>query len=390
MPVPFKHAVIYHILIDRFAGLTSTDWQKPQFLGGNIRGIIDKFDYLKDLGISVLWLSPFYKTCAYHGYHITDFLSVEPRFGSPADLKDLIQTAHAHNIKVIADFVPNHCSKEHPFFQAALSGPHNTYRNWFVFKRWPDKYLCFMDVKSLPKLNLLNPSVQEYMIKAAAHWLAVGLDGFRIDHTVGLPHPFLSAFSTQLEKEFPSVLFIGEAWLEHIPFKLLKTIHIKHKYLRWFMGLDQEQVQREYIDVLDGVLDFKFRELLVTHIAQDTGGAGKEKNLQELLKRHFQNYPADFFLPTFLDNHDLNRFLFECKQDKEKLKNAVRLQMKTAQPAVIYYGSEFGLTHEQPVHPEQAFSDLQTRKPMPWDNPDTDLLDFYKACIAQRNAAFSK
>ena len=191
-------------------------------------GIIDKFDYLKDLGISALWLSPFYKTTTYHGYHITDFLSVEPHFGSSDDLKDLIRLAHTHNIKVIADFVPNHCAENHPFFQRALSNPHNSYRNWFVFKRWPDRYLCFMDVKSLPKLNLLNPLVQDYMIAAAKHWLGIGLDGFRIDHVVGLPHSFLREFSAQIEKEFPSALLIGEAWLDSIPFRLLNTIHIKH------------------------------------------------------------------------------------------------------------------------------------------------------------------
>ncbi|MBN1799669.1 MAG: hypothetical protein JW822_13925 [Spirochaetales bacterium] len=388
--IQFKHSVIYHVLIDRFAGYTDGDWQKPLFLGGNLRGIIDKFNYLKDLGISVLWLSPFYKTGAYHGYHITDFLSVESHFGSADDLKELIQLAHANKIKVIADFVPNHCSKDHPFFQEALSDPRNPYKSWFVFKRWPDKYLCFMDVKDLPKLNLLNPLVQDYMMTAARHWLAMGLDGFRIDHVVGLPHSFLHKFSTQLEKEFPSAIFIGEAWLERIPFKLLNTIQIKHKYLRWLKGIRQERIQREYINVLDGVLDFKFRELLVTHLVQKNHSPHLPRPLGRLLSKHYNNYPAHYFLPTFLDNHDLNRFLFECRQDKEKLKAAVRLQMKTAQPAVIYYGTEIGLTHERPVDPKQAFSDLYARKPMPWDNPDTGLHDFYKACIAQRNARFSK
>jgi len=390
MSVQFKHSVIYHILIDRFAGYGGGDWHKPGFLGGNIRGIIDKFDYLKDLGISVLWLSPFYKTTAYHGYHITDFFAVEPRFGSEQDFKGLIQLAHQNNIKVIADFVPNHCSSEHPFFQAALSNPHNHYRNWFIFKHWTDKYVCFMDISSLPKLNLLNPEVQEYIIKAAGHWLAMGLDGFRIDHVVGLPHSFLHRFSAQIEREFSASLLIGEAWLEQIPFKLLKTIHIKHKYLRWITRLHQEQIQREYIDVLDGVLDFRFRELLVTHIAQNSDSRYDEQKLNILLARHYKNYPPHFFLPTFLDNHDLNRFLFECNQDEEKLKMAVTLQMSIAQPAIIYYGTETGMTHDQPVNPAQPFSDLHARKPMPWDNMNNKLLAFFKKCIAERKNQFKR
>ena len=82
----FKNAIIYHILIDRFAGFTSTDnWDKPMFLGGNIKGIIKKLPYLKDLGIDTIWISPFYKTSAYHGYHITDFYQVDSHFGAEKD-----------------------------------------------------------------------------------------------------------------------------------------------------------------------------------------------------------------------------------------------------------------------------------------------------------------
>ena len=78
----FRDSVIYHILIDRFAGFKSTfDWDKPIFLGGNIKGIIDKLHYLKDLGINTIWISPFYQTSSYHGYHITDFYNVDPHFG---------------------------------------------------------------------------------------------------------------------------------------------------------------------------------------------------------------------------------------------------------------------------------------------------------------------
>jgi cyclomaltodextrinase len=389
MPVQFRHSVIYHVLIDRFAGYTGEDWHKPRFLGGNLRGIIDKFYYFQDLGISVLWLSPFYKTSAYHGYHITDFLSVEPHFGSTEDLKELIQLSHKNNIKIIADFVPNHCAKDHSFFQAALSNPHNSYTDWFSFKKWPDKYLCFLNIDSLPKLNLHNPEVQDYMVTTAKHWLAMGLDGFRIDHVVGLPHSFLHKFSDEIGKEYPASVLIGEAWLPQIPFKMLKTVHIRHKYLRWLTGLHQEQIQREYVNVLDGVLDFKFRELLIIHLAQKARRPHTASILNNLLDRHYKNYPANYFLPTFLDNHDLNRFLFECRQDQERLKMAVTLQMSTAQPAIIYYGTEIGLTQEQPLNPLQPFSDLHARKPMPWHNQNTNLLDFFRECIQKRYEKFT-
>ncbi len=115
-----KQGAIYHIFIDRFAGFHDTkNWDSPVFLGGTIKGIIDKLPYLRDLGITTLWISPFYTTSAYHGYHITDFYQVDPHFGTQDDIKELIRESHDSNLHIIADFVPNHCSKEHPFFKEA-------------------------------------------------------------------------------------------------------------------------------------------------------------------------------------------------------------------------------------------------------------------------------
>ena len=115
----FKHAIIYHILIDRFSNTLPLLSDKPVFLGGTIRGIIEKIPYLKDLGIDTIWISPFYKTSAYHGYHITDFFQVDTHFGTKKDLITLIESIHQNNMHIIADFVPNHCSRHHPFFQEA-------------------------------------------------------------------------------------------------------------------------------------------------------------------------------------------------------------------------------------------------------------------------------
>ncbi|MDG6219386.1 MAG: alpha-amylase family glycosyl hydrolase [Candidatus Thermoplasmatota archaeon] len=112
-----KKAVIYQILIDRFAGYDpKKNWKKPQFIGGNLKGIIDSLSYLKNLGVNAIWISPFYKTSAYHGYHITDFYKVDPHFGNKNDLKRLIDLIHQNDMYIIADFVPNHVSKYHPFF----------------------------------------------------------------------------------------------------------------------------------------------------------------------------------------------------------------------------------------------------------------------------------
>ena len=153
----FKNAIIYHILIDRFAGYTDQEnWNKPVFIGGNLKGITEKLSYIEKLGINTIWLSPFYETNKYHGYHVTDFFKVEPRFGNIKDLKQLISQAHKRNIRIIADFIPNHCSNKHPYFIEALNNRKSKYRKWYIFKSWPDKYLCFLNFKNLPKLNLRN------------------------------------------------------------------------------------------------------------------------------------------------------------------------------------------------------------------------------------------
>lgn len=259
----FNKAVIYHILIDRFAGFKSIEnWDKPVFLGENLKGIIKKIKYIKNLGVNTVWISPFYKTNAYHGYHITDFFQVEPNFGSINDLKELIELVHKHNMKIIADFVPNHCSKEHPYFREAQDNKNSEFKDWFYFKKWPDDYLCFLSVKDLPKFNLENDDTRNYILNAAKHWLSIGFDGFRLDHVIGPSFNFWSKFKTKIKKLFPNVILIGEAWMKGIKLKELKTINIKNKFLKWITGNSSDYLLKDYHRLLDGVLDFRFQELI--------------------------------------------------------------------------------------------------------------------------------
>jgi len=215
----FKDAIIYHILIDRFAGFKSNEnWEKPIFIGGNIKGIEEKIPYLVELGINTLWISPFYKTSEYHGYHITDFYEVDPHFGRLQDLKDIIETAHENGIKIIADFVPNHCSKIHPYFMEAKRNKDSKYKKWFYFKKWPNNYLCFLSITDLPKINLEYRPAREHIIESAKYWLKQGLDGFRLDHVIGPSHKFWKQFIKEIKNFFPDTILIGEAWLQGIKF----------------------------------------------------------------------------------------------------------------------------------------------------------------------------
>ncbi len=383
----FKNAIIYHILIDRFSGFTNTEnCDKPIFLGGNIKGITEKISYLLDLGVNTIWISPFYRTSAYHGYHVTDFFQVDPHFGTLDDIKELIKKAHTNDMHIIADFVPNHCSKEHPYFKDAQSDKNSKYRDWFFFTNWPNEYMCFLSIKDIPKLNLENLQVKDHIIGAAKYWLGLGFDGFRLDHVIGPILSFWKQFTKEIKTNYPNSILIGEAWMMGIKKHELNTININHKFLKWlFCDAASDKLLKEYIDVLDGVLDFKFQEIIRNYIAYSRISKNEfDKNI----KKHYKHFPENYFLPAFLDNHDTNRFLFQCKNDKDKLKAAAQIQFSVDQPPIIYYGTETGIVQEKSIWDIKSHGDLQARQPMNWDKQDVDLFSFYKKLILERKITF--
>ena len=378
----FKNSIIYHVLIDRFAGFNSIkDWDNPKFLGGNVRGIINKLDYLKNLGINTIWISPFYKTTEYHGYHITDFFRVDSHFGDEEDIKELIKSAHEMKLKIIVDFVPNHCSIKHPFFIDAQKNRNSNFKNWFYFNKWPNEYLSFLSIKEIPKLNLDNIETRDYIINAAKYWLNFGFDGFRLDHVIGSSMSFWNKFNNEIKKQYPTTVLIGEAWMKGIKFKELKTIKIPYKFIKWLKSSSSDNILKEYVDVFDGALDFKFQELIRLLVAYNQISY---KKYSEYLEEHYLKFPQNFYLPNFLDNHDMNRFLFECNNNKNKLKKAAEYQFMVNQPIIIYYGTEIGLTQNKSIWNLESHGDLQTRMPMIWRDYDENLLNYYKDLIKKR------
>ena len=378
----FKNSIIYHIFVDRFAGFKKRDnWDQPIFLGGNIKGITKKLPYLKSLGVNTLWISPFYETSAYHGYHITDFCKVDPHFGNVKDISNLIKQVHKNDMYIIADFVPNHCSKEHPYFKAAQKDKNSPYFDWFYFTNWPNDYLCFLSIKEIPKLNLNNLQAKDHILGAAKYWLSLGFDGFRLDHVIGPPHLFWKQFKKEIKSEYPHVVLIGEAWMMGIKRKELRTINIKNKYFKWLFGAASDSLLKEYVGELDGVLDFKFQEIIRNYVIHPEIS---REALQKQLNRHYHHFPKDYFLPTFLDNHDMDRFLFYCRNDKEKLKEAAEIQFSIDQPAIIYNGTEQGMTQQKSMWNISSYGDLQARQPMNWKTKDVELVTFFKNLIEQK------
>ena len=173
---------------------------------GDLRGITSKLDYLRWLGVDVIWLSPIYPSpMADFGYDITNYTDVHPLFGTLADLDNLLHQAHQRNLKLILDFVPNHTSDEHPWFQESRSSRTNEKRDWYIWRgpapdggppnNWISRfggsawqfdtqteqyYLHLYDGKQ-PDLNWRNPHVRQTMFDVMRFWLDRGVDGFRVD-----------------------------------------------------------------------------------------------------------------------------------------------------------------------------------------------------------------
>jgi glycosidase len=387
-----KDATIYHIFIDRFAGQMHTeDSLKPVFLGGTIRGIIDKLPYIADLGANVVWLSPFYQGDAFHGYQTTDLYTVDKHFGTEEDIKELLDKAHGMGLKVICDLVPNHLSWKHPFFLDAAHNKNSQYKDWFIFDRWPKKYRTFMGVRTLPKLNLDHRPAMDHMLGAARKWLALGFDGFRLDHIIGLSNQNTRDLIEPLRQEFPDRIFIGEAWFTGCKLRQVKTIRVPGRWRLWllwkFKISTNNMLYRNYIGLLDGILDFEAAELLERYANARTEW-GRNRAKAKLLARE-KTYGRRLLRAAFLDNHDMDRFLFRAKNSVERLQMAAELQFSLKQPVIIYYGTEVGMTQTRAAKSRKEYGDIYCRQPMEWDpaRQKDYLLAFYKTLTRTRKTS---
>lgn len=377
----FKDAIIYQVMVDRFAGVKDVQNSfKPTFIGGNLKALTKKIPYFKKLGINTILLSPIMQGTQYHGYHITDYFSVNSHFGTIKDFEKFIYEAHKENIKIIMDIVPNHVSNKHPFFIEAKQNKNSKYRNWFYFKR-NNKYLSFLDYKELPKLNLDNKECAEYMIKATQFWLNKGVDGLRLDHLAGPSITFWKQFAKKINKSHPHVVLLGEMWTQGWQFKHWKTLRgARHKIPRLFFKKSNESFIKDYVGIIDGCLDFTSNTILRKYATKQLTKSQVKKELQ----KHYQKFPKDFLLPTFLDNHDMDRILAIAKQDKNICKELIQIQFNIHQPPIIYYGSECAMTQNKLFKDVGSYADVLARQPMQWTKPDKDVFSTYIQNIKKR------
>lgn len=363
-PAWAKDAILYQIFTDRFYD-SSPEFPSvegmPSFKGnGTLRGIIEKLDYLAGLGVNCLWLTPVFPSPSYHHYDATSFFDINPRIGTKADYKELLEQAHARGLRVLMDFVPNHWSSQHPSFVEATTDPDSPHVSWYTFHEWPADYKTFFGVKELPQINLRSGPARDHVLEAAKYWLEFGVDGFRVDYCLGPTPDFYADFRRITHATKPDCWTFGEA-------------------------TETPDSQMAFEGGMDGTLDFILLDALRLTFAYKQWDA---RRFADFLDRHEAYFPEAFTRPSFLDNHDMNRFLWVAQGDVRKLKLAALCQFTLAGAPIIYYGTEVGLSQVRDVREQGWGNDREARLPMLWgEQQDEDLLDFYRALCAIRHQA---
>ena len=355
-----KSAIVYQIFPDRFYPGNGRDWNNVEQLsdiyGGTLRGIIDKLDYVADMGFNAIWLNPFFPDDnTHHGYHATDYFGVNPRLGTIDDIHELIEKAHAKGIRLILDFVANHWSSEHESFQEAIQNPDSEYYNWYHWIEYPDDYETFFGVMTLPQVNVDHPGVRDYLMRSACYWVGdVGFDGLRLDYALGPSHDFWTELRARVKAINPDTWIFGEV-------------------------VETPRTILSYEGRMDGCMDFPLVQAIRDVFALNRMSLTA---LDHFLTQQESYYPDYFSRPTFLDNHDMNRFYFLAGENNCKLKLAALCQFTLAGQPFVYNGTEVGVHQENDMHQPDSQGMEECRQPMLWgDEQDEELREYFRWLI---------
>ena len=327
-----KGAVIYQIFVDRFfCGNTKKDrsyinmeWgalpTPKSFAGGDLCGIIEKLDYLKDLGITAIYLTPIFRSISNHKYDTMDYMQIDPQFGTKEEFGELVRMAHAHGIRIVLDAVFNHCSMQmQQFCDVMEKGAESPYYDWFLIDgAYPvpsrANYECFAECTYMPKLDTANREVQEYLIGIACYWIReYGIDGWRLDVSDEVSHVFWRRFREAVKKEKADAVIIGENW------------HDAYPYLRG--------------DQYDSIMNYAFTKACLDYFARKTFDAKQmAEKLSSNLMRNME--PVNRMMLNLLDSHDTHRFYSEVGENPDRLLAALALEMVFPGAPCIYYGTE--------------------------------------------------
>ncbi len=414
---PWWHdAVFYQIFVRSFADSTTGPLAGDGI--GDLRGLIERLDYLNDgnpststdLGVSGLWLLPINPSPSYHGYDVTDYRGVNPQYGTHEDLRELLVECHKRGIRVIIDLVINHCSSQHPWFQEAID-PASDKHDWFVWRDepltgpgapnhtvWHDRqkhrnnkvYYGFF-YHGMPDFNLRSPAATAAIHDFSRYWLAdIGIDGLRLDAIKHLIEDgvvfentaetiaWLEDYRRAMRSAAPEAFLVGEIWAS------------------------TEQVQR----YIPGAVDSAFEFDIAFAIAEALNTA-QAAPLAAALKKAYVAYGSGIY-STFIGNHDMDRVRSRLGNSLERARAAASIQFTMPGVPFIYYGEEIGMIGTKPdpdlrtpmqwtSEPEKA--GFSNAKPWRAANPDTtslnvavqtddpqSLLSHYRTLIRMRQA----
>jgi len=334
---------------------------------GDFKGLTQKLDYLNDgdpttdddLGITGIWLMPINNSPSYHGYDVTDYRSINPDYGTMQDFREFLDAAHERGIAVIIDFVMNHSSSQHPWFQASSSGDPE-FRDYYRWRStnpnqtgpwgqnvWHSDGSDFyygLFWSGMPDLNYDTQAVKDSMFAAASFWLEeIGVDGFRLDAVLYLDEDgeklkntpenfeFWEDFTRHIKSVKPDAFSVGEAW-------------------------DATSIVKKYVtnDRLDFAFEFDLAQTIWGNVASGNAGSILAK-AQDV----YETYPRNQ-VGTFLTNHDQNRIIDELNGNINQNKSAAAIYLTLPGVPFLYYGEEIGMSGTKP--------DRDIRRPMQWND----------------------
>jgi glycosidase len=364
-----RDAIIYQILPDRFRNGDPTNdpenvcpWgSEPtlyNFMGGDLQGIIDKIDYLKDLGVNTVYLNPIYWASSPHKYNPHDFYRVDPRFGDQDLFEKLVYLFHKNRIRIILDGVFNHSGRGFfPFYDVMENKKDSAYKDWFHIEGFPveaygeHKYATWGNSRANPKLNVKNPATRRYLLDVAAFWTRKGLDGWRLDAASEVEdHTFWEEFKGVVRNINPEVYILGEIWEDATD---------------WLEANE-----------FDGVTNYAFRGALIDFFIDKTVGAPEFARRLDTLASMYPSSAVDSMY-NLLGSHDTPRIFTIAQGNIRRLKLAVLFQLAYRGVPAIYYGDEIGL---------QGGDDPLNRRTMPWDESlwNLELRESYRSLIRLR------
>ena len=370
---------------------------------GDLRGIIEKLDYLQNLGVDILWLSPIYQSPNDdNGYDISDYYHIMDEFGTMADFDELLSGVHARGMKLLMDLVVNHTSDEHAWFQESRKSKDNPYRdyyywrpaengkpptNWrsfFAGSTWEfdettDEYYLHLFTKKQPDLNWENPKVRQEIYKLMRFWLDKKVDGFRMDviSVISKRFPLADAKSTDFNVVISDVYANGPRIHEFIQ-EMYREVMGKYDVMTVGEGPGiDETVALDYVGQDRNELNMVFH---FGHMFMDHGPGGRfdvvEKNFIDF-KKVFADWDKaigdDGWINIFLDNHDFPRIVSRWGNDgiyrEPSAKVFAILLLSMRGTPCLYQGTEIGMTNV-------AFDKIE-------DYRDVEILNFYKEAQEQ-------